>query len=132
MKKKIAIASIIIIVLIIAITYFVKQNNNEQVVNEKSKITIGVYNKENSNIYNKEIETEQEYLIDVLKDIEELKVVTEDSQYGDYIISIMGIEQSDNYYWTYYINDKYAEVGISSCKIEDGVIYNLKMESFNY
>ena len=83
------------------------------------------------NIYNKEIRTDEEYLIDVLKDTEELNVITEDSKYGEYITSIMGIEEVNNYYWVYYIGEEYATVGVSNCKLEEEKTYNFKIERYN-
>lgn len=129
MKKKIGIG---IILLVIGIAV-IKSNNN---VNYKGatniiKITLNVYDKDNKNIYNKEIRTDEEYLIDVLKDTEELNVITEDSKYGEYITSIMGIEEVNNYYWVYYIGEEYATVGVSNCKLEEEKTYNFKIERYN-
>ena len=42
----------------------------------------------------------------------------------------MNIEQGDNYYWSYYIDDQYATVGVSNCQIENGKTYNFKIEKF--
>lgn len=56
----------------------------------------------------------------------------EDSEYGKYITSILGIEQGDNYYWSYYINNEYANVGVSNCEIEQDKIYTFKIEKFEY
>ena len=128
-------ASIGVLIIVIAIvTSVVVINNNNKAGTEDNKttITISVFDKENSNIFNEAIDTDKEILIDVLKDINELEVVTEDSQYGAYITSIKGIEQGNNYYWSYYINDEYATVGVSSCKIEEGKTYNFKIEEMNY
>ena len=134
-KKKIGvicILAIIVISLIITIMIINKRNTNQKDLETKKQITISVSNKENINIYQKNIETEKIYLIDVLKDIQELKVVTENSEYGEYIISIMEIEQGDNFYWTYYIDGEYATTGVSNCKIQTEKVYNFKIESINY
>ena len=55
----------------------------------------------------------------------------EDSQYGKYITSILGIEEGDSYYWSYYINDEYASIGVSSCEIEENSVYSFKIENMN-
>lgn len=39
---------------------------------------------------------------------------------GYFIKSINGVKNSDGYYWTLYINDKYATAGASSYKLSDG------------
>jgi len=136
MDKKLGIIGIILIVIAIIASVFAvitkdkeAQTNNESV--SKIAVTINVFDKDGTNIYEQNIETDKKYLIDVLKDIPELKLVTEDSEYGAYITSIMDISQGDNYYWTYYIGEEYATIGVSSCKIEEGKIYNLKIETFN-
>lgn len=129
MKKKIVIISIIAIIVVAIVGIIVGNlNNNHQ--NEEKEITISIFNKENENIYNKRIKTEKTYLIDVLKGLEEINIITEQSEYGDYIISIMNIEQGDNFYWLYYIDDEYATIGVSNCKVENGKTYSFKIEKF--
>lgn len=135
MKKKIGlicILAIIVIMLIMTIVIINKRNFGQKDLETKNQITISVFDKENTNIYKKDIETDKTYLIDVLKDIQELKVITEDSEYGEFIISIMEIEQGDNFYWTYYIDDEYATTGVSNCKVQQEKTYNFKIESINY
>lgn len=133
MKKRIKIFSIVAIVIVaIVLGVFIATRNNDNPPETSKNITICVYNKEGENIYNKAVETEKTYLIDVLKDLEDLTVVTQDSQYGAYITAIMGIEQGDDYYWSYYINNDYAMVGVSSCVLEEGKTYNFKIEKMSF
>lgn len=129
--KKISIFAVILIILIVVGTVLIRLNRDESKINNKT-ITISVYNKENEKIYNENIDTDKQYLFDVISEREDLQVISEDSQYGKYITSIMEIEQGDNYYWTYYIDGQYAEVGVSNCEIEDGKTYDFKIESMNY
>lgn len=133
-KRMIGIIGIFIIAIVIIMTVVVinSNSNNSNKTNDKINVTIGVYDKENINIFTKQINTDKEYLIDVLKDINELKLVTEDSQYGEYITSVMEINQDEKYYWSYYINEDYATVGVSSCKVEEGKNYRLKLEEIKY
>ena len=129
MKKKIAIITIIAII-VIAIIGIIVGNLNNNHSNVEKEITISIFNKETEKIYSAGVKTEKTYLIDVLKELKEINVVTEKSEYGDFIISIMNIEQGDNFYWSYYIDNEYATVGVSSCKVEDGKTYNFKIEKF--
>ena len=129
MKKKIAIITIIAII-VVAIIGIIVGNLNNNHSNVEKEITISIFNKETEKIYSARVKTEKTYLIDVLKEIEEINVVTEKSEYGDFIISIMNIEQGDNFYWSYYIDNEYATVGVSNCKVEDGKTYNFKIEKF--
>lgn len=131
--KKIGVISAIAIILVIGVVAAVINNSNKNVNNENKKtITISVFNKENENIYKERVNTDKQYLIEVLEENKDLDVKAEDSQYGKYITSIKGIEQGDNYYWSYYIDGQYAEVGVSSCEIENGKTYDFKIESMNF
>ena len=95
-----------------------------------NEIQILVYDRENSTVYDEKIKTEEKYLGDALAKIDDLEVVTEDSDYGPYIVSIKGLEQGDNYYWNYYVNGEYAQVGVSQQEIKEGDVYTFKLEKF--
>lgn len=134
-KSRIIIAIIIGIVVILGTAIYInvsKNGHTENNISQKTQIIINVFDKENTEIYNKTIETEENYLVDVLETIEDLDIVMEDSQYGKYITSILGIEEGDSYYWSYYINDEYASVGVSSCEIEENSVYSFKIEKYEY
>ena len=120
----------VILIVGVVSAVFMKSRNGQSEADITNEIILGVFNKENINIYEKNIETNKEFLSEVLIDIEELNLVIEDSQYGAYITSVMGIEQGDNYYWSYYIDGEYATTGISTCKIEDGKKYEFRIEKF--
>ena len=119
-----------IVFLFIMLIFISACNNTEDVNKDLTTITVNVYDKEANEIYNEEISTNEEYLSDVLKNIDELNVITVDSQYGEYVTSILEISEGDNYYWSYYIDDEYAQIGISSCKVEDGKTYTFKIERY--
>ena len=93
-------------------------------------IKIVVYDKDNIVVYNEEKTTSKIYLLDALKTFDDLELETETGDYGEYIISINGKKQEDNYYWNYYINDEYAPVGVSSYKIKENDVYTFKLEKF--
>lgn len=129
---KIGIIVIAVVVIIGIILFAAKAKKEESSIETKKQITVSVFDKEANNIYTEDIKTEEEYLIEVLKEIEELNLVTEDSEYGKYIIEIMGIQQGDNYYWTYYIDSEYATTGVSNCNIEEGRVYSFRIESMDF
>lgn len=119
------------VIFLFAMLIFISACNKTDKVNEDMiSININVYDKEAKEIYNQEISTNEKYLSEAIKDIEDLNVITVDSEYGEYITSILDISEGDNYYWNYYINDEYAQVGISSCKVEDGKTYTFKIERY--
>lgn len=105
-----------------------------QVIENLAKVKIIIVDDNKKELYNQEIETNKKYLIDVLKDKEEVKLKYENSDYGAYITSLMGIDQkTDNkkmYYWSYYIDEEYAEVGVSNCEIKEGSTYKFVYEYY--
>lgn len=97
------------------------------------EITLNIFNKSGDVIYNKKIMTDEKYLFDVLlENKEEINMVYEEDKYGAYIVSLMGIEQGDNYYWSYSINNEYAPTSVSTCELTDDAIYDFKIEQFNF
>lgn len=131
-KNIIILVTCILVIALVVIAFFVNKNY-KNVHNEENKIVISISNKENEEIYNKEITVRENiYLSNVLEEIGDIDIIMEDSQYGKYITSMLGISQGDGYYWSYYINGEYADVGISSCKIKNNSLYSFKIEKFEY
>ena len=132
--RKIVISIIIAMLVVISVFAIIKNilKTNTFEDEQQKTIIISIYDKENNNIFKEDIETNKTYLIDVLEENKDLKVVDEDSQYGKYITSIMGIKQEDDYYWSYYIDGQYATTGVSKCEIEDNKQYSFKIEKFEY
>lgn len=99
----------------------------------KKSINVIILDNKSNELYNKNIKTYNSKLVDILEN-EKVSLKIEDGPYGAYIISLMGLEQkNDNdgmYYWSYYINDEYANVGISNCKIKDGDTYKFVYEFY--
>lgn len=125
MKRIVKILSVVIAVFLIA-TGCTKKD--ETVKHQEKKVQIIIYNKNKDIIYDENVSTKKELLIEVLKEQDEIDLKTEDGQYGEYILSINDIEQGDNYYWTYYINEEYASVGVSQYKIKNNEKYEFKIE----
>ena len=125
MKRIVKILLVVIAVFLIA-TGCTK--NDETVKHQEKKVQIIIYNKNKDIIYDENVSTKKELLIEVLKEQDEIDLKTEDGQYGEYILSINDIEQGDNYYWTYYINEEYASVGVSQYKIKNNEKYEFKIE----
>lgn len=127
MKKIIS----LILVLMVGTLILVGCSNSKDEVNENLKnIQILVYDKSETLIYDRKIETEETTLLKALEKIDDLKVKTEDSQYGAFITSLKDIKQEDNYYWNYYVNGDYATVGISSYNIKENDKLEFRLEKF--
>lgn len=134
MKNKILV-SIIIILIVLGIVcgiIYINSTDSEKISDDMKEISIMIYDKDNEEIFKKELYTEAQYLSDVLEKTENLDIQMQDTEYGKYITSIQGISEGDDYYWSYYINDEYAEVGVSNCEIKDGDRYTFKIEKFEY
>lgn len=132
MKKKLKFILPIVVILAIIIAIVVVKNKGNENSKEvlSNNIQIIVYDKTNATIYDEKKETNEKYLLDALNSLEDLKVETEDSDYGVYIISIGDLEQGDNYYWNYYVNGEYASVGVSSYEIKNNDVFTFKLEKF--
>lgn len=132
MKRKI----IILFLLLLSPLLFLTGCNNKEEKESQSlnKIKIVIVDDNKEELYNKEVETDKKLLIDVLKENENFKLKYEESEYGAYITSLYGIEQKNEgngmYYWSYYIDDNYAEVGVSSCEIKNGSTYKFVYEYY--
>lgn len=135
MKNKILITIIIVLIavgIVCGIVVYTNSTDLEKVSGAMKEISIMIYDKDNEEIFKIELRTEAQYLSDVLEETENLDIQMQDTEYGKYITSIQGISEGDDYYWSYYINDEYAEVGVSNCEIKDGDRYTFKIEKFEY
>lgn len=135
MKNKILITIIIVLIvvgIVCGIVVYTNSTNSEKITGAMKEISIMIYDKDNVEIFKKELHTEAQYLSDVLEKTENLDIQMQNTEYGKYITSIQGISEGDDYYWSYYINDEYAEVGVSNCEIKDGDRYTFKIEKFEY
>lgn len=132
MKNKIIFGIIIALVAIVIIcgVVYIDFNSSDEISDTMKEISIMVYDKDNKEVFNERINTDEQYLSSALEKTENLDIQMQDSEYGKYITSIQGISEGDNYYWSYYINEEYATVGVSNCEIKDGYIYSFKIEEF--
>lgn len=133
MKKKLFSLFMILVMIPLLLTGCGKSTDKKEETN-LNKINIVIVDENKKELFNKEIETNKKYLNEVLKETEEIKLKSEKSDYGDYITSMMGIDQKNTdkgmYYWSYYINDEYAQVGISSYEIKNGDTYKFVYEYY--
>jgi len=107
-----------------------KDNNTGTTGENVKSIEISVYDKSGEEIYDKKIETGETKLYDALMKIDDLKIESESSQYGEFITSINGVAQEEDYYWNYYVNGDYASVGVSGYIIKDSDQIKFALEKF--
>ncbi len=134
MKKKWLLASGLAIVVGVAIIIIrcsvVDKQQEIENLDSLLDLSVSVHDKSGDLIYDKEFQTTEKFLVDALKSLEDLDLVIQDDKYGAYVTSIKGIEQGDNYYWTYYVNDEYASSGISSYEVKNDDKILFKIEQF--
>lgn len=66
-------------------------------------------------------------VLDQLKD--KAKVVTKDSQYGQYVDSVNGMQGgTNNKYWTFYVNGQMANIGAGEYRTKGGETITWKFE----
>jgi len=107
-------------------------SNNAGTTGENAKnIEVVVYDSTGTKIYDNAAVTDSDKLLDALKGIQNLTIVTEDSQYGAFITSINGIAQDDSHFWNYYVNGEYANVGVSTYEIQNNDKFEFRLEKFN-
>lgn len=79
--------------------------------------------------------TDAEYLLEAIREMEGLELQGEDGEYGFYITTVNGITADysiDQSYWAIYVNGEYGSYGIESQPIEDGGEYALVYERSSY
>ena len=121
-KKSVIIISIVLLLVIILGAVFVILNKDslfDTSLSTSKQIIINVYDKENKEIYNEKVSTDETYLANALEKMDNLNIQMQDSEYGKYITSILDINE-------------YASIGISNCEIVDDATYSFKIEKFEY
>lgn len=129
-KKIVSVLGIILIITISAILIIINNKTNDEISKNLKNIEILVYDRAEALIYETKAETEEEKLLEALKKIDGLEIESESSEYGEFITSINGQKQEDNYFWNYYINEDYATVGVSQYIIKENDIFKFILEKF--
>lgn len=130
-KLLLLIASIIVAITMALIYVFAVMPKG---VEGEKNITLKINYAENQYAYN--LTTDKETVLDVLQeynDVYDLKLVTEDSEYGAFIVSLKGVEQDTEkgYYYSYTLNGGYA-LGISTQTIKDGDVLEFRYSYTEY
>lgn len=118
---------ILIIVLVAAYFIFGSKANGQGII---KNITITVTDDTGTNtVY--ECETDAEYLIDAVNEINSLDIQGQEGAYGLFIYSINGVTADysvDQSYWAIYVNGEYGNYGIDAQPVADGDEYSFVYE----
>lgn len=101
--------------------------SEEQKSNE-IEITLSIYNINKEAIYSEKVKTEKTNLLEIVSSIDALKMKTEDSEGGKFIVSIMDISYDYGQYWNCYINGESLLENISLYEINDNDVVDLRYE----
>ena len=126
MKK---IKSLILLILIAFVLVGCSGKTEEKKTAMKS-IDVLIYDTKEELVFEKNIEAKEDNLLKILKNDKELNILSETSQYGEFITSIRNITHPNNYFWNYYINDEYANVGVDSYTVKDKDKIEFRLEKF--
>lgn len=121
-----ALAFIAVVAILGGVYFFTRP---ETTVGDKN-VEVSVVNKEGET-ENYQVNTDAEYLIDVLEDAKELGLTYEgtDGEYGMMIDTVNGekaVYTENNSYWAFYVNGGYCEYGVSEQPVEDGDKFEIK------
>lgn len=103
-------------------------NSSEKQKDDGIEITLSIYNINEEVIYSEKVNTEKTNLLEIMSNIDTLKIKTEDSEGGKFIVSIMDISYDYGQYWTCYINGERLLENISLYEINDKDVVDLRYE----
>lgn len=121
-----AVAAVIVVVLLIILSVMFAPKTQS---GDKSITVTLTDNNGVDTVY--EHNTDAEYLLEAIREMEGLEIQGEDKEYGFYISTVNGITadySADQSYWAIYVNGEYGSYGIESQPIEDGGEYALVYE----
>lgn len=123
-KKLLGLGALIIIIAAFALIY---GKFSEKPVEGSKAVTIEVINSaEESTMY--EVQTEAEFLAQVMDEAEGLTYEAEEGPYGLAVSSVNGEEavyETDAAYWGFFVNGEYCNYGISEQPVEDGDAFQI-------
>lgn len=125
------IASIVVAV-VMALVYFLAVMP-KPIQGEKT-VTLKINYAENS--YEYSLSSDKETVLELLKEYDEIYnfgLITQDSQYGEFITSMKGVSQDEEkgYYYSYTLNGGYA-LGVSTQTIKDGDVLEFRYSYTEY
>ncbi len=106
----------------------VTQKASEEQKSNDIEITLSIFNINKEAIYGEKIKTEKTNLLEIMSDIAALKLKTEDSEGGKFIVSIMDISYDYGQYWNCYINGESLLENINLCEVKNNDVVDFRYE----
>ncbi len=101
---------------------------SEEQKSNNFEITLSIHNIHQEAIYSEKIKTEKTNLLEIMSDIAALKLKTEDSEGGKFIVSIMDISYDYGQYWNCYINGESLLENINLCEVKNNDVVDFRYE----
>ncbi len=123
-----AAAAVVVLLIILAVMFSPKPQSGDKNITVTLTDNNGV-----DTVY--EHNTDAEYLLEAVREIEGLELQGEEGEYGFFITTVNGITADysvDQSYWAIYVNGEYGSYGIESQPIEDEGEYALVYERSSY
>ncbi len=130
-KSKKIIIGVIGIVILVALCigmWFLYNANKKDPVDGGKNITIQVESERDSYSFEKEYNTDLEYLGDFLE--KENLIEFEELDYGRYVIAVQGYSANDEEqsWWNISVNGESATTGVDEIVLEDESVYKLELK----
>jgi hypothetical protein len=95
-----------------------------------NKIVLSVYNSDEEALYSETVNFENANLLEIVSNIAELKVTTEDREVGKNITAMMDISYDSGQYWQCYINGEILpdSVPVSTYEVKDNDVIDFRYE----
>ncbi len=81
-----------------------------------------------------EVDTDAEFLEQVMNEAEGLEFVTKEGPYGSSVVTVNGesadFENGDSAYWGFFINGEYCNYSITEQPVEDGDVFRIVYTEF--
>jgi flagellar basal body-associated protein FliL len=127
-KIIIGIIGIIIVAVLCIVMWFVYNGNKKNPIDGGKTITIQVESERDNYSFEKEYNTELEYLGDFLE--EENLIEFDEAEYGRYITAVQGYaaNNEEQSWWNISVNGESAMTGVDEIVLEDASVYRLELK----
>ncbi|MCD8325452.1 MAG: DUF4430 domain-containing protein [Lachnospiraceae bacterium] len=124
-KGLIAVLILVVLIAVFAVVYSVMSPSSSQ---GSKSLTIEVIDNEGvTTTYS--VQTDAEYLRQVMDETEGLTYEGTESEYGMYVETVNGVTadyNTDGAYWAFYVDGEYCNFGIDSQPVNDGEVYTIE------